>query len=297
MSLFDGMSCTQLALAKLNLVVEDYYASEIDPYAIKTTQKNFPNTVQLGDICEITTEQLEKIGTIDLVVFGSPCQGFSIAGKKLDFEDPRSQLFFEAIRILEILKPRYFLMENVRMPGTKASVISANLGVEHRYINSSDFGAMNRKRYYWTNLPFIEYEPKVQVLEDVLDVTNTPFLRPCSNLLDRTIYAPKTSADGIITINSRTNKQTQTWQRGRIYDTKGKLPTICASLYDLNITQDHKFYRKLAIEECELLQGVPTNYTEGVPMLERGRMLGNGFTVPVVAQLLKPLTEVYEVKD
>ncbi len=110
LSLFDGMSCGQIALSKLGVKVDKYYASEIDKYAIEITQKNFPDTVQLGDVCNLDPKDFMDV---DLLLFGSPCQGFSFAGKQLAFDDPRSALFFEAVRLLKAIKPKYFLAENV----------------------------------------------------------------------------------------------------------------------------------------------------------------------------------------
>jgi len=120
-SLFDGCSGTQLALKNLGIKVDKYFASEIDKYAIQITQKNFPNTIQLGDIKNIKGKDLPEI---DLIVAGSPCQGFSFAGKQLAFDDPRSALFFEFVRILKEVKPKYFLLENVRMKKEFQDVIS-----------------------------------------------------------------------------------------------------------------------------------------------------------------------------
>ena len=112
LSLFDGMSCGQLALNRLGIKVDKYYASEIDKYAIQVTQANFPETIQVGDVCNLKAEDYQDI---DLILAGSPCQGFSFAGKQLAFDDPRSALFFEFIRLLKEIKPKYFLLENVKM--------------------------------------------------------------------------------------------------------------------------------------------------------------------------------------
>ncbi len=112
LSLFDGMSCGQIALERAGIKVENYFASEIDKHAIKVTQANYPNTIQLGSVKDLKTDSLPKI---DLLIGGSPCQGFSFAGKQLNFEDERSKLFFEFVRLLKECQPRYFLLENVKM--------------------------------------------------------------------------------------------------------------------------------------------------------------------------------------
>lgn len=282
LSLFDGMSCGQIAFERVGIDINTYYASEIDPYAIQVTQNNYPNTIQLGDIREIKGDNLSNI---DVLIGGSPCQGFSIAGKKLNFEDERSKLFFEYVRILQEVKPKYFLLENVRMPDKIADAIDELLGVERVFIDSRDFTGHIRKRYYWTNIPISNWESKDIKIEDIID--DEPFDKDLNFFLDRTVYNPNKSHDGIITINPRDKNGKQTWQRGRVYDVKGNCPTICASLFDLNITKNHKTYRKLTINECEKLQGVPKDYTKSVPKGERGKMLGNGWTVDVIAHILK----------
>lgn len=281
LSLFDGMSCGQIALNKIGFEYGEYYASEIDKYAIQVTQKNYPNTKQIGSVTEVKAIDLPKI---ELLYGGSPCQGFSIAGKKLNFEDDRSKLFLEFVRLKNELNPKYFLLENVRMKDDIADAIDELLGVKRIFIDSRDFTGHIRKRFYWTNIPIGELPKNDLKIKDIIG--NSPFDKEMSFFLDRTPYAPKKSYDGIITINPKDNKNKQTWQRGRVYDIEGNCPTICASLFDLNITKDHKTYRKLTINECEKLQGVPENYTDGVPKGERGKMLGNGWTVDVIAHIL-----------
>lgn len=278
LSLFDGISCGRIALERAGIKVDNYFASEIDKHAIKVTQHNYPDTIQLGSVTDIKGSDLPKI---DLCIGGSPCQGFSIAGKKLNFDDDRSKLFFEFVRLKNELNPKYFLLENVRMTDDIADAIDELLGVKRIYIDSRNFTGMIRKRYYWTNIPIGEIPTKNVSIEDLLD--NEPFDRDLNFFLDRTKYEPTASYDGIITINPRDNNGKQTWQRGRVYDIKGSCPTICASLFDLNITKDHKTWRKLTINECEKLQGVPKDYTSIVSKNERGKQLGNGWNVDTVA--------------
>lgn len=156
LSLFDGMSCGQLALDRAGIKYENYFASEIDKYAIQVCKNNYPNTKHIGDITLVKGEQLPKI---DLLIGGSPCQGFSFAGKQLNFEDSRSKLFFEFVRLLNECKPKYFLLENVVMKKEYQNVISELLGVQPIMINSSLVSAQNRKRLYWTNIPDVS-QPK-----------------------------------------------------------------------------------------------------------------------------------------
>ena len=162
LSLFDGMSCGQLALQKARVHYDNYYASEIDKFAIKVTQENFPHTIQVGDVKELNASHLPKI---DLLIGGSPCHGFSRSVKGLNFKDPRSELFFEFVRPKEELNPEFFLLENVKMKTEYQKVISDDLGVEPVLINSSLVSAQNRERLYWTNLPIPDIQNKKKLLK------------------------------------------------------------------------------------------------------------------------------------
>ena len=167
LSLFDGMSCGMIALHRLGIKVDNYYASEIDKYAIQVSQANYPDIIQVGDITKLDLSTFPKI---DLVMGGSPCQGFSFAGKQLAFDDPRSALFFEFHKAISYLQPKYFLLENVRMKKEYLDIISEYMGVEPIFINSSLVSAQSRQRYYWTNIPNVE-QPKERgiVLRDILE--------------------------------------------------------------------------------------------------------------------------------
>jgi len=149
LSLFDGMSCGQIALQKLGIKVNKYFAAEIDKHAIAVTQHNFPNTIQLGDVTKVFAKDLPKI---DLLIGGSPCQGFSFAGKQLAFDDPRSKLFFEFVRLKNECNPTYFMLENVKMKKEFELIISNYMGVAPIEINSALLSAQNRVRLYWTNI-------------------------------------------------------------------------------------------------------------------------------------------------
>ena len=150
LSLFDGMSCGQIALERAGIKIDNYFASEIDKYAIQVAKHNYPNTHHIGDVIKVKAENLPQI---DLLIGGSPCQGFSLAGKQLNFDDPRSKLFFEFVRLLNECKPKYFLLENVKMKKEYQDIISEHLGVEPIEINSNILSAQNRRRLYWTNIP------------------------------------------------------------------------------------------------------------------------------------------------
>ena len=166
-SAFDGLSGAQVALNQAGIKYGTYKASEIDEYAIQVTQKNYPKTVQLGDIRHIKGKDL---GNIHLMIGGSPCTGFSFAGKRLNFDDPQSKLFFEFVRLLKEIKPRYFLLENVRMANKHKKIITEHMGVEPIALDSALLSAQRRLRLYWTNIPGVK-QPQDQglVLKDILE--------------------------------------------------------------------------------------------------------------------------------
>ena len=173
LSLFDGISAGQMALKKAEIEVDKYFASEIDKHAIKVTDKNFPNTVQLGDITNWSEWDIDW-KSIDLVMGGSPCQGFSFAGKQLNFEDPRSKLFFVFLDICNHIADKnpkmIFLLENVKMKKEYQNVISEKLGIEPIEINSALVSAQNRKRLYWTNIPMDPLPDDKEIyIEDILE--------------------------------------------------------------------------------------------------------------------------------
>lgn len=170
LSLFDGMSCAQIALERAGVKVDNYFASEIDKYAIKVTMSHYPNTIQLGDITKWGSWDLPKI---DLLIGGSPCQGFSNAGLGLNFDDPRSKLFFVYVDILKALKVKnpdlQFLLENVKMKKEWQKIISDFLGVEPVLINSALMSAQNRQRLYWANWKIEQPEDKHIYLKDIIE--------------------------------------------------------------------------------------------------------------------------------
>jgi DNA (cytosine-5)-methyltransferase 3A len=167
LSLFDGISCGQIALHRAGIGFEKYFASEIDKHSINVTQTNFPKTIQLGSVVNVKAEDLPRI---DLLIGGSPCQGFSFAGKQLNFNDPRSKLFFEFVRLKNELQPKYFLLENVKMKKEYQDIISKYLGVEPIIINSNLVSAQNRVRFYWTNIPVVGQPQDRQILlKDIVE--------------------------------------------------------------------------------------------------------------------------------
>ena len=192
LSLFDGMSCGRIALDQLGIPVEKYYASEIDKYAMQVSAANYPDIEQVGDVCNLNPQDYMDV---DLMLGGAPCQGFSFAGKQLAFDDPRSALFFEFIRLLKAIKPKYFLLENVRMKKEYLQVISEQVsacypeipfGIEPIFINSSLVSAQSRQRYYWTNIPGIKQpEDRGIVLRDILETEPDNFTKMSDKFIKR----------------------------------------------------------------------------------------------------------------
>lgn len=172
LSLFDGMSCGRIALSRAGIEVHQYYASELDKYAIKVAQANYPETIQLGDVTQWREWDIDW-SSIDLLIGGSPCQGFSFAGNQLAFDDPRSKLFFVYVDILNHIRLLNtnvkFLLENVKMKKEYLDIISDQLGVKPVFINSALVSAQNRQRYYWANWEFGQPEDKGIVLADILE--------------------------------------------------------------------------------------------------------------------------------
>jgi DNA-cytosine methyltransferase len=284
LSLFDGMSCGQIALNKLGIEYDNYFACEIDKYAIEITQKNFPNTKQLGDVKLVKGENLPKI---DLLIGGSPCQGFSFAGKQLNFEDPRSALFFEYVRLLTECKPTYFLLENVKMKKEFQDVITEHLGVKPILINSSLVSAQNRERLYWTNIPNVTQPiDKKLVLKDIME--DLPFKEG----LEKYTYEPRVFKEGSLCHHIGDGNFKGGLQLKRVYAETGKSPTlttISGGCQEKKVSNNRGLWRELSPVEYERLQTVPDNYTEGVKKSARYTMLGNGWTVDVIAHIFKNL--------
>lgn len=306
LSLCDGISTGQYVLKKLGIEVDRYFSSEIEDSAIKVTQYHFPNTIQIGDMAKIKYEDgilySEKgqydVSKIDLILSGTPCVSFSVAGKKENMNGLSGELFYEFVRILEEVKPTYFFFENVKMKDDVADEIDKVLGVERIYLNSVDFSCHIRKRFYWTNIIdrdtcYFYLEPKDLYLKDIIE--DKVFDVDCSEIFETAPYEVKKGREGIICINPKSLKYRknephrlrQANQRSRIYDIEGKCPTICASLFDLKITKDHKTYRKLTITECERLQGLPDGYCSMISRHQAGQALGNGWQVDTVAYILQ----------
>lgn len=299
LSLFDGMSCGQIALNQLGLEVERYFASEIKPHAIKCTQHNFPDTIQVGDVCKIsyrdgilTTENGDfEVGKIDLLIGGSPCQGFSRAGKELNFNDERSKLFFEYVRILKEVNPTYFLLENVVMRKEYSNVITDILGVTPIMINSALVSAQERKRLYWTNIQGIEQpEDRDIYLCDVVNFKSGIPLK--ENIIDEIRKYTKRDFDvtidknGNIRPHRKDKRKSGISEIGTLRNPNCKSVTIIKSHAPKTYKSPFKIY-ELDRNECEQLQNVPMNYTIPVSEKQAKDLLGDGWTVEVIKHIFK----------
>ena len=265
LSLFDGMSCGQIALDKLGIKVDNYFSSEIKPHAIKVTNHNYPETKQLGDVTKIKGSDLPKI---DLLIGGSPCQDFSQANRKREgLQGVKSGLFYEYVRLLKETNPKYFLLENVKMKKEYQDIISGILGVQPININSKLVSAGMRNRLYWTNIPNVTApNDRNIVLKDVLTDG----------------FTNKDKAYCLLESESR--PQTTNWKRFRRWRKKGFV-NIVFETPDLNLFKN----RILNQTELERLQTVPEGYTSILSRNESASLLGDGWTVDVIKHIFKNL--------
>ena len=283
LSLFDGISCGQVALERAGIKVDNYFASEIDKYAIKVTMKNYPNTIQLGDVINVDGYTLPKI---DLLIGGSPCQDLS--GYKYDrgdvkgLEGTKSSLFYHYVRLLKEVKPTYFLLENVASMEDKwKDIISEELGVEPIMINSSLVCAAERKRYYWTNIPNITQPNDLKIIlkDIVVDATKVPE----KYWYDKEFVYNGDDKKVQCTLNISGHRQVK-----EVYNLNGKCNTLLCDGNGGNLQK--KVYqngkcRKLMPLEYERLQTLPDNYTDCISDSRRYTALGNGWTVDVIAHI------------
>lgn len=359
LSTFDGMACGMIALQRAGIKVTAYYASEIDKPAMKVAKHNWPQIIHIGDVTKVHyaegwlfTENGEfYVGKIDLLIGGSPCQGFSFAGKQLNFEDPRSKLFFEYVRLREETGCDYFMLENVRMKKEYQDIITSYLKVEPIFINSDLVSAQTRKRLYWSNIPFFNLpNDKNILLKDILEkevsskfllskaALNRAFSKKyslpkfdplkvgCLNTKNNSGQLSIDSGTAFIACEDKSLTLTTTYRynanitdyvvkrnkqlikignthpsgkgmNGIIYDSEGNAPTLTTNKGEgVKIKcSGNNFdwtYRRLTPIECERLQNVPDNYSIVTSDSQRYKMLGNGWTVDVIAHLFEPLLYV-----
>lgn len=304
LSLFDGISCGMVALERAGIPVEKYYAYEIDKYAIEISEKNYPDIVHCGTVEGADFTQYQGM---DLLIGGSPCQGFSFAGKQLNFEDPRSKLFFEFTRALQEVNPTYFLFENTPMRRDVQDAISQLLGTEPVIINSSLVSAQNRKRLYWTNIPDISQpEDKGITLEDIVlpdALVDREKAHAVIASIGRTTYREyfiKNQGQVVYLAVELSNIYGGfNESKPRVHLNKsctiragqggGHLPSLVLEdkAKELTLENFKKCIRKITPLECERLQTLPDNYTEGVSDTQRYKCIGNGWTVDVIAHIFR----------
>lgn len=278
LSLFDGMSCGMIALERAGIKIDRYFASEVDKYAIKVSEANYPQIERIGDVRNVACGMLPKI---DLLIGGSPCQGFSFAGKQLNFDDPRSALFFEYVRLLKECKPKYFLLENVKMKKEYENIISDLLGVKPIKINSSLVSAQNRVRLYWTNIPDIVQPKDKGIVWGDIKEHDAPSCH----------YYKTKGLAWIKRHSERTGKKLKVWAANE------KCQMLEASMYKnysiqrFFAVEDVEGKRYISLLECERAQTVPEGFTNHVSNTQRYKMLGNGWTVDVIAHIFSNLNK------
>jgi len=283
LSLFDGMSCGQLALERAGISVDKYFASEIETNAIKVTMSNYPNTIQLGDVTKHKAWDLPKI---DLLIGGSPCQSLSITQSKTRQNlDGKSKLFFEFVDVKDELTPTWFLFENVASMNDESKLaISMLLGVEPVFINSSAFSAQDRPRLYWTNIPvdLTNIKENNIVLKDIMESqVDESYFYNCG-------FTPHGEKSVAATLHINGHDILK-----RVHSPNYKCHTLttCGGGNTQKKVLDGGRPRKLTPLEYERLQTVPDNYTNYVSNTHRYTMLGNGWTVDVIAHILKHIAQ------
>lgn len=303
-SLFDGMSCARIALERAGIAVDSYTASEVDVFAMQISKKNYPDIKQIGDVTKVDVSSLHHIP--DLLVGGSPCQSFSVAGNGKGF-DGKSGLFFEYVRVLNDLKKFNpdikFLLENVKMKKEWRDVITEALGVEPIEIDSRLVSAQSRKRLYWTNIPNVTQPGDRGIfLKDILEPeveAKYYYSEKAISYLDR---AKINKRFAMYSDNEKSICLTANFQKSlpyNVYVDKEKANCLTQNYGNMacvnynkgqgQIVFSNNTIRRLTPIECERLQTVDDNYTSGVSNTQRYRMLGNGWTVDVIAHILKGL--------
>lgn len=291
LSLFNGISCGRVALERAGIPVERYVSFEIDKYANAIAQKNYPNDEYYGDV---TTADFTKFKGFDLLIGGSPCQDLS--NYKYDRDDvkgldgSKSRLFYHYVRALKETNPKYFLLENVASMEQKwADIISRELGTKPIMINSSLVCAAERKRLYWTNTPNVaQLEDKKIVLKDiVVEENQVPRKYFYSNKYKTTYHGNDYKIEATLHLNGHR-------QAKEVYNLKGKCNTLLCDGNGGNLVKkiwQNNCVRKLMPIEYERLQTLPDNYTDCVSDSRRYTAIGNGWTVDVIAHILKGLKE------
>ena len=306
LSLFDGISCGLVALHKAEIPIDNYYACEVNPYAIKVSNTNHPDITHIGDIRKIsysygvlTTENgTYSVGDIDLIIGGSPCQSFTFAGKREGMTTTEnieittlkqylkykaegfqfkgeSYLFWEYMRLLYEVRPKYFLLENVKMSNHWREIIDKALGIKSIMIDSALFSPQRRKRLYWTNIP-------MKKIEKVNTLTLKSVVREEDNL--KYHLSEKHHNAFLKSYNWKPNFL---WEKSKpLLASYYKQPPHCPYI---PCKYSESGYRMLSPVECERLQTLPDDYTEGISKTQRYKVIGNAWTVDVIVFLLSGL--------
>jgi DNA (cytosine-5)-methyltransferase 3A len=270
LSLFDGISCGQIALERAGFIVDEYFASEIKPHAIKCTKENYPNTKHIGSVIDVKSNDLPKI---NLLIGGSPCKGISMLNKNQEgLEHSESRLFWEYVRLLNELKPKYFLLENTHGNKEATNIITEKLGVKPISINSKLVSAQNRPRYYWTNIPGVE-QPKDKGIttKDVFDYSGE-LAHECRVKWLTNESGIKSVANGYTRVNP--------------YPKSGCLTANGHKKWNENYLLKDGVYRYLSQTEIEKLQTLPLGYTKSLSYDDAYDCIGDGWTVDIIAHIL-----------
>lgn len=335
LSLFDGMSCGMIALERAGIKVDNYFSSEIDRYAIKVSQANYPEIKQLGDVTK-WREWADTLPQIDLMFAGFPCQAWSFAGKQKGLDDPRGALALVLLDIFQHLKEKNgylkFVFENVVMQKGNIAYLSGLFKTKEVMINSCKVSGQNRKRLYWSNIRTKQPRDKHILLKDALltgeyiepllhSITALEYMNrkvkggrthwdfkhhsgtnndkstavvanffkgvPYNVLIDRRLDI----TDSVLAKRPGTAAHINCWKNMVNIGQKSKCLTASGQNISnascTNINLENGIFRKLHTIECERLQTVPDNYTNHVSNTQRYKMLGNGWTVDVIAHILK----------
>lgn len=283
LSLFDGISCGMVALQRAGIEIDKYIAYEIEHNAIEISRKNYPDIIRGGDV---TKEDFTKYkGKVDLLIGGSPCQNLCSCGDKKGLDSAESKLFFDYVRALYETEAKWFLLENnATMTKENQDIITEIMGVEPIYINSNLLTAQDRKRLYWTNIPGIEQpEDRGLTLKDIVQPVEEKREYECYKRM-------AAKREGTLAFK-------KVWANVRTLDQKSRALTTSQAISNSGATNvkysDTEYYILTPIE-CERLQTLPDNYTEGVSNTQRYKAVGNGWTAEVIAHIFKALRVALE---
>ena len=285
LSLFDGISCGRLALQRAGIKVDKYFASEIDKDAIKVTMNNFPDTIQIGDVYNVHYKDGKLITDngvfpvhIDLLIGGSACQNLCVGGDNLGLKGEKSSIFFEFLRLRDEIKPKYWLLENVKCANKHRDAISQYLGVNPILIDSALVSYQHRRRYYWSNMKFGQPEDKHINFQDYVDLTIAPD--------DVTMFSK--SPCNVKAYNMTINNEKTKYKYKDVTNEDKTATVLCKKDRPTSsVVMCNGFMRSLTRTELERAQTLPIGYTDGLTYHQAHKVIGNGWTVDVIAHILK----------